>query len=96
MSSEVHKLLSASVRFCKGDFSPDVLSFLVETVTAAVEDAEVMDQEETMMLLLGELHKYPLAICLLVISTLFLLVRSFVIPLLLNLFLLVHFIQMLD
>ena len=53
--TEIYKLLSSSVRYCgSGDFSLDVLNFLAETVTAAVEDEIVMQEEEIQTMLLGE------------------------------------------
>lgn len=52
--TKIHKLLSASVRFGSDDFSSDVLNFLVETVTAAVEDEIEMDEDECMTMLLGK------------------------------------------
>jgi hypothetical protein len=52
LMTEIHNLLSASLRYCKGTFSSDILTFLEETVKAAVEDETVMDEEETMTMLL--------------------------------------------
>mmetsp|Transcript_26952 Transcript_26952/g.50326 ORF Transcript_26952/g.50326 Transcript_26952/m.50326 type:complete len:81 (-) Transcript_26952:188-430(-) len=53
MTSEIHKLLSSSVRYSgSGDFSPDVLNFLVETVAAVVEDETAMNEDETLTMLL--------------------------------------------
>lgn len=55
MTSEIHKLLSSSVRYSgSGDFSPDVLNFLVETVAAVVEDETAMNEDETLTMLLGK------------------------------------------
>ena len=51
--SEIHNLLCATVRHCRGSISTDVLNFLEETVKAVVDDDSIMNEEEIMTMLLG-------------------------------------------
>ena len=51
--SEIHNLLCATVRHCRGSISTDVLNFLEETVKAVVDDNSIMNEEEIMTMLLG-------------------------------------------
>jgi hypothetical protein len=59
MSCEIQQLLASSVKYCGNkNFSQDVLNFLVETVTAIVEDETFMKEDEALTMLLG---KHPRA-----------------------------------
>ena len=54
--SELRQLLLDSVKYCDNnkDISSSNLEFLVETISAAVDDNIVMDEDEAQALLLGK------------------------------------------